>query len=456
MRRKLTDEMVQEIQATGGNRVEIFDKIVPALAVRVTPAGAKTYVVRGRVKGQPNPIRVTIGNANGMEIEEARTAASDMLKKLRAGKDPRADRKDQEAIADRLQWERVAETFIDKHAKKNRTWKQTETYLAHWVTPHWKGQPISAVTRSDVATILDAVEDATSPANANRVLAAVRKLFNWAIVRGLIDTSPIAKGMARSGEIKRDRFLNFDEVAAVWKAADSLGHPFGPWFKLLLATGQRRGEVAGATWASLDLEKERVWTLTPEETKAKRAHLVPLSPLALQIIEAQPKIGKPPVYVFTTNGRPISGYAYAKRAIDAELAKAGKGLPQWRIHDLRRTVATHMEDALGIPPHVVGSVLNHATAGYKGVTAIYTRGDLIFERRRALVAWARLLTLAIEGGKVWQRVATILRPETEAEAAQTHEFRRMIQAGEETWESYRSALTENAPAGNVRPMRGAA
>jgi integrase len=455
MRRRLTDEMIEELQATAGTRVELFDKIVPALAVRVTPAGAKTFVVRGRVKGQASPIRVTVGNANRMKIEDARTAASNMLKMLRAGQDPREERKDQAAIAERLRWEHVVESFIDKYAKKNRTWKQTETYLAQWVTPHWKGRAISAITRSDAATVLDAVEEATSPANANRVLAAVRKLFNWAIVRGLVDTSPIARGMARSGEIKRERFLTLDEAAEVWKAADKLGRPFGAWFKLLLVTGQRRGEVAGATWASMDLDKERVWTLTPEETKAKRAHLVPLSPLALQIIKAQPKVGKPAVYVFTTNGRPISGYAYAKKAIDAELAKAGATLPPWRIHDLRRTVATHMEDALGIPPHIVGSVLNHAAAGYKGVTAIFTRGELIFERRRALVAWARLLTVAVEGGEVWQRVAAILRPETEAEAARTHEFRRMIQGDEENWTRYRDTLS-HAAVSNVRSLRGIA
>jgi hypothetical protein len=99
-----------------------------------------------------------------------------------------------------------------------------------------------------------------------------------------------------------------------------------------------------------------------------------------------------------------------------------------------------MEDALGIPPHLVGSVLNHAPASYKGVTAVYTRGDLIFARRRALVAWARLLGLVIDNGPAWAVVSRTLRPETEAEAAATDEFRRMAQADETAWGQYLARL----------------
>ena len=191
--------------------------------------------------------------------------------------------------------------------------------------------------------------------------------------------------------------------------------------------------------------------------------------MAVSILKAQPLIGNPAVYVFTTTGRsPISGFGKAKSAIDAEIAKMlreeaeARGddpykvapFADWRVHDLRRTVATHLEDALGVPPHIVGSVLNHSPTGYKGVTAVYTRGDLIFARRRALVAWARLLQLAIEGGDAWLAVAAILRPQTEAEAARTDELRRIIQADEETWTRYRLALTAGAAVGNVTRIAG--
>jgi integrase len=247
-------------------------------------------------------------------------------------------------------------------------------------------------------------------------------------------------------------------------------------FKLLLALGQRRGEVVNAEWPAMDLERERLWTLTPEKTKAGRTHLVPLTDLALAILEGQPLIDDPVLaeearrkslnrssarFVFTTTGStPVSGFSNAKEHLDAAILAVlredaqAAGLspetanppPHWRVHDLRRTVATHMEDALGIPPHIVGSVLNHAPGSYKGVTAVYTRGSLIYERRRALVAWARLLTLAVDGGETWAEVARILRPETEAEAARTEEFRRMAQADETSWSAYLAKIGEEPKA----------
>jgi integrase len=474
MRKQLTEAMLEKLTPPKAGRLEIFDTIVPAMAVRVTANGAKTFVVRGRVRGHSAPIRVTVGDATGMKLKDAREAASDILKGFRAGVDPRETRKAEKLeshLGEALKWERVAETFIEKHAKKNRTWRQSEALLAQKVTPAWKGRLITEITRADVVALLDKVEDQVSLYQANRVLATIRKLFNWAMLRGLISTSPIVAGMAREGEATRTRYLTMEEVAIIWRACERVGQPFGPLFQFMLATGQRRGEAAGARWASIDLERDRLWTLSPEETKAARTHLVPLTDLALELLAAQPRIGEAATLVFTTTGdTPVSGFSRGKAALDAEVAmimredaKARgddpdkvKPLPAWRLHDLRRTVATHLEDALGVPPHIVGSVLNHAPTGYKGVTAVYTRGDLIFARRRALVAWARLLRLAVDGGETWQTVAAILRPETEAEAARTEEMRRMIQADEATWKSYRDGLVQNGLATNVRPLRGVA
>ena len=98
-------------------------------------------------------------------------------------------------------------------------------------------------------------------------------------------------------------------------------------------------------------------------------------------------------------------------------------------------------EELGIPPHIVGSVLNHDPKSYKGITSVYTRGDLIFERRKALTAWARFLSLILDEAR-WVHVSKLLSPETEAEAARTDEFRRMIQADAETWETYLEDLMQ--------------
>jgi integrase len=472
MRKQLTEAAIQKLGAPPSGRLELFDSIVPGLAVRVTQNGAKSFVVRGRIKGRREPIRLTIGDALGMKLSDARDEASGVLKICRAGKDPREERRREKIAAQRadgLEFERVLDAFIDKHARKNRSCAETQGIFKRYVTPRWRGRLLGDIGREDVVTLLDNVEDKVSVYQANRTLAAVRKLMNWAVLRGMISSSPIVAGMARQGEESRTRYLNFHEIRLVWQATERVGYPFGPFFQLLLVTGQRRSEVAGALWKSFDLERERLWRLTPQEVKAGREHLVPLSDLALEILGKLPRINDPksnePIYVFTSMGSgPVSTGGKSKLALDRETLTVAreqtdksesklnrvKPLSAWRIHDLRRTVATHMEDALGIAPHIVRSVLNHSPHSYKGVTSVYTRGDLIFERRRALSAWARLLKLAIgrEGQAEWGAIEQIMRPQTEQDAAATAEFRRMIQSDEAPWVRYLKDISR-ARAGNT-------
>ena len=170
---------------------------------------------------------------------------------------------------------------------------------------------------------------------------------------------------------------------AFWKGCDDLGRPFGPALKLLLVTGQRRDEVVRMRWNHLDLE-EALWTLPKAETKSGRQHEVPLSPLALEIIQAQPRNGE---FVFTTTGKsPISGFSKGKVRLDNL-----SGLADWRFHDLRRTAATRMA-GIGIAPHVIEKVLNHATGQISGVAAVYNRYAYREEKIVALAAWAGVLS----------------------------------------------------------------
>jgi integrase len=461
MRKTLTAALVEKTLPPVTGRLEINDAVIPQLALRITPNGMKSYVLRTRINGKQ--VRVTLGDARGMELKDAREEASEALKKCRAGVNPREERRLRILESEKatlLAVPIVIEEFLTRYASKNRTALETRRIFENDVIPRWKNKLLNEVTRSDVVTILDTIEDRASPYRANRVLAAIRKMFNWSVSRGLLVVSPIVKDMARKGEVARDRYLSPSEIRVVWRAAEELGGSFGSAVRMLLVTGQRRGEVAAMTWDSLDLANERLWTLTPDETKAKRQHIVPLTDSALDILKKQSVVGK---YVFTTFGnRAITGFGKAKQDLDAlanvalanELIARGtspekvRPLPHWRLHDLRRTVATHMEDALGIPPHVVGSVLNHDPKSYKGITATYTRGSLLYERRRALTAWARFLNLTIDA-EMWARVEKLLSPETEADAARTDEFRRMIQADSDTWNRYLDGLSHTISEGNV-------
>jgi integrase len=168
---------------------------------------------------------------------------------------------------------------------------------------------------------------------------------------------------------------------------------------LLLLTAQRRDEVGGVEWSELDLDR-RLWIIPREKAKNDRAHEVQLSALAIEIIEALPRIGDR--FLFTTSGdRPVSGFSKSKDRLDrhmldllrAELAEAGKDpdgakIDDWILHDLRRTAATGMA-RLNIPPHVVDKVLNHVSGSIRGVAAVYNRHAYLDERRAALEAWSR-------------------------------------------------------------------
>jgi integrase len=401
MRKTLTAAMVSRTRPPPTGRVEILDTVVPQMALRVTANGAKSYVLRTRVDG--DQFRWTIGDATAWDLKAAREEASEVLRKCKRGIDPREERREQRretAAAEGRRFDRVVDLFMRRYASKNRSALLTRRIFDNHVLPRWRDKQIDEITRAEVVELLDAVEDGAGLYAANRTLATVRKLFNWALAeRAMIDTTPIIPGMARKGEKSRERYLSAEEVGLVWHAAGELSYPFGPFVQLLLATGQRRSEVAGMRWTDLDLEGEVLWTLPADATKAGREHAVPLSDLALGVIREVPRVSED--YVFTTRGdRPISGFGKAKEKIDKEiLEQREEPLPDWRFHDLRRTMATHMEDTLGIAPHIVGAVLNHDPKRYRGVTATYTRGRLIEDRRRALGAWASYLERIIHGGK---------------------------------------------------------
>jgi integrase len=135
----------------------------------------------------------------------------------------------------------------------------------------------------------------------------------------ILEASPVVRGMAPSVETARDRFLSPEEIAWLWAATQEIGYPFGPCVQLLLVTGQRRDEVASMRWEQLDLDN-RLWTLPAQSTKAKRRHEVPLSDLALTIIERIPQQEGCPYLFTTTLKTPISGFSRAKVFLDNKLA----------------------------------------------------------------------------------------------------------------------------------------
>ena len=383
---KLTAIAIERLKGPESGRVEYFDLTLPGFALRITDKGSRSWVVFYRNGGRLR--RMTIGSYPALGLADARMAAREAMQAAARGNDPAMERAAKRTASPDL-FEGGVQLFIDKYASRNRSAKETERIFKVYVLPKWRARTLENITRRDVVEIVETVLEERGPYMANRVLAAIRKFFNWAMERDMVPASPAAMVSAPGRETKRDRVLSNDEMKYLWEGFDQLGWPFRPIFKMLLVTAQRRSEVATMQWQNINLEAA-VWTIPREMTKADRTHEVPLSPLAVQILEEAPRFGS---YVFTSGrsgDKPVSGYSAPKIRVDKLTGVTG-----WRLHDLRRTAASVMA-RLNVPPHVLGKILNHASDSTQGVTAIYNRYAYTDEKRHALEAWDNHLTNLIE------------------------------------------------------------
>lgn len=405
MAKALTVKSIEAVKP-GSARQEIPDGGMPGLYLIVQPSGAMSWAIRYRAGNRPR--KMTIGAYPLFGLARAREAASASLRAVSEGRDPGAEKKSAHEARAANTIEAVFDDFIARHVDpKNRasSAKENKRLIDVEIKPRWKHRQVKSITRREVITLLDGIVDRGAPYTANRVHAVLRKFFNWCLERDIVDASPIANVKAPAAETTRDRVLSDDEIRLLWNAADALGWPFGPMAKLLLLTGQRREEVAGASWSEFDLEGSKpAWTIPKERAKNNQGHYVPLAPAAVEILKALPRVDGPKSFVFTTTGETsVSGFSRAKASLDAamlgvlrgEAVKAGRdaadvSVHPWRFHDLRRTCASGMA-ALGHPVHVVEAVLNHRSGKISGVAAVYNRHDYAEEKCRALGAWSEAI-----------------------------------------------------------------
>jgi integrase len=191
-------------------------------------------------------------------LAAARQRAREIITAAKRGEDLAEDERRRAAIAAATTPDtvaNVAEEFV-RRALEGRSRAAsyvaaTRRILDDHMLPRWRARDIRSITRRDVVALLDSIVDDGKPVLANRVLAAVRAMFNWAIRRGIVETSPAALVQRPAAEKPRERTLTADEITVLWPHFCALGYPFGPFFQLLLATGQRRDEVAGMRWADV-------------------------------------------------------------------------------------------------------------------------------------------------------------------------------------------------------------
>ena len=382
MRVKFTAKMIENARPPDKGRTQLWDIALPGCGLRVTEKGKKSWVVMYRSRGKQ--YRMTIGHYPAFSLADAREEARAVMRKVETGIDPAEERLASKRKSELL-FPQMVDQFIELYAKpKNRGWAETRRLLKKNAEPRLKHLNLNEITRHHIIEVLDRMVGRGAPIQANHTLAAIRKLFNWSLDRGLVEHNPV-QGLKPPGKaVARDRILTDEEIRKVWIAWTELGWPFGSISKLLLVTGQRRGEVASMKWSDIDFTKN-IWTIPREIAKNDRTHDVPLSPLALEILENVPRFSNCDLIFSSTRRTPASGFGRPKKETDEK-----SGVINWRLHDLRRTAASGMA-RLGVAPHVVEKILNHSSGIISGVAAVYNRYGYDTEKREALNAWAQQL-----------------------------------------------------------------
>jgi integrase len=354
--------------------VDIVDAGYRGLALRLSYAGSKSWCFFFHRQGKLH--RMTLGQYPAMSLAEAREAWREARKTVQAGSDPRVRRQSTAKT-----FASVAEEWLKRDQDKNRTAGEVRRIVRKYLLPNLGDINVGEITKHDVLRITDALVDEGKPIMARRVHARLNRFFRWCVDdRDFLSANPIA-GMRRPAiEKSRERVLSNKELAAIWRAANTMGFPFGPCTQLLVLTGARRSEITELRWS--EIEGDRI-SLSPTRTKMGVAHIIPLAPKARSILDELPVINGSDL-VFTTNGKnPIRGWSTAKQELDRL-----SGVSDWHIHDLRRTVATGLQK-LGIPLQVTESVLGHTSGSRAGVVGIYQRHDFLDEKRKALETWAK-------------------------------------------------------------------
>jgi integrase len=415
--KKLTAAAVRRYRA-GAKRRAIAD--AHGLYLVVQPTGSKSWAMffrntGGRMakltlgpldeSGKETPADPVIGMP--LTLAGARRLAAEVNRQRALGQDvvalrlrEKAERKTAAANTFIL----AAKSFITEHSMRRvRGWREQARLLGldaelneipSGLASRWLDRPVASIDGHDVHEVVDEARkrgipglerrtEGASEARARHLFACLSKLFAWLVQQRRLDANPCL-GVGRPETARaRERVLTDDEIARFWRATDQIGPPFGGVLKLLLLTGQRLNEIAGLRWEEIVDDEIH---LPPARTKNHRAHTVPLSSAAREVLARVERVPDSPLVFTTTGTSPISGWSKAKRRLDAMMS----AVPAWRIHDLRRTAVSGMARA-GADLPVIERAVNHVSGSFGGIVGIYQRHKFADEVRLALQAWADLL-----------------------------------------------------------------
>ncbi len=371
MPKSLTEIAIKAAKPPASGTTTLWDASLPNFGCRISPKGTKSFIVlvaSGR--------RQTIGRFPILSLAQARHQAKRILAAKTLGK---------VALPSISVEDALAIFFADSERRhKFRTARDYRRLLRRHLA-NLMGTELEVVTTRDIAHITDRLRD--TPSEAAHALVAIKIFFNWCVRRGYMMANPCERLTAVKSS-PRDRVLTNAELKAVYRHAEAFSYPFGAIVRLLILTGQRRGEIGLMQWKWID-ESTQTITFPSEATKNNRSHTFPFGDMTAQILADLPRMGE---YVFpatreTRNGRSVrvvNGWSNLKARFDQSV----EGIAPWTLHDLRRTFATNLA-ALGTPIHVTEKLLNHVSGSVSGVAAIYNRHAYMDEMRATIMNWEK-------------------------------------------------------------------
>jgi integrase len=391
---KLTQKIAAQLTLPAGKRDAIFfDDSLPGFGLRVRAGGSKRWIYQFLCGSKQR--RITLGNMGGMDATRARKRAEELHAQVRLGLDPAGMKQVAQARAHET-FEYVMQQYLGRQRERlrPRTYIEVERHLlTNAKSLH--GLQLAGVDQRSVATLLAAVSRSSGHVASNRLRATLSSFFGWAIKQGIASANPVAF-TEKNAEVSRDRVLTGDELRQVWTALPS--SDYGDVLKLLILTGQRKGEIAGMCWGEVDFERD-VITLPAQRVKNGRTHRLPMSSAVREILAGRPRLADRDL-VFGLGARGFSGWSQSKKQLDKAIAarrKADDAKPMtpWTVHDLRRTCATMMAN-IGVQPHVVEACLNHASGFRGGIAGVYNRASYTAEMGQALARWAEHVAAIVE------------------------------------------------------------
>lgn len=426
---KITKRAVESVPLPATNkRAYLWDDTLKGFGVMVTDRGARSYLIQYRLDGRASPTRrVTIGkHGSPWTAEMARDRAAELLEQVRRKVDPfdaakalladqrreREDREREQAKLAKLAFSVIAADYVTASKKTLRRWQEQERIIERDLTPCFNETPLPSITADDINDCIAKAGERASSASL-KAYSALRSIFAHAHAnhRRLFpaSASPFGDVARPQGGGKRSDFIANNELRLMWLACDDLGWPFGSMYRLLLLTGLRLREVAEGRWSEIDLEGGN-WLIPKERMKNGEPHWVALSPAAVEIMKAIPRIDKCDL-MFSTNGKTaVSGFSRAKARLDAAMLKIAKKevekaggepddvtLPAFVVHDTRRTVARGCQID-GVGPEVIERMLGHVTHTKSGLKGVYQVFEFEDERRAAFAKWGQRLAAITSGG----------------------------------------------------------